>query len=270
MFKKVVAKDWAHLQKKLFSKTFDPAIRRHRSAFAFRGINTAGSRLTNSLTRLAPKRKRYATLEQNLLKQFKKYAFPHLIDTHHEWHWLSLAQHHGLPTRLMDWTYSPMVALHFATSELHNMHVDGAVWRINYAQAHSLLDQHHQNKLRKLGARVFTVESLENTIADLETLDGLSAPNRDVGIFFEPPSLDNRIVNQFAYFMVLSNPYLSVTKWLKQPHVAGRVDVLKIVIPAKLKWEVRDKLDQSNITERVLMPGLDGLCSWLRRHYKPR
>ena len=54
--------------------------------------------------------------------------------------------------------------------------------------------------------------------------------------------------------------------WLiKHPEVYRR-----IIIPADLKWEVRDKLDQANITERVLFPGLDGLASWLRRHYQPK
>jgi hypothetical protein len=57
--------------------------------------------------------------------------------------------------------------------------------------------------------------------------------------------------------------------WLNMPHVAGKVDAVKIVIHQNLKWEVRDKLDQSNINERVLMTGLDGLCAWLKRHYKP-
>ena len=37
----------------------------------------------------------------------------------------------------------------------------------------------------------------------------------------------------------------------------------KTVIPAAVKWEIRDEFDQSNITERVLFPGLDGLTTWL-------
>ena len=55
-------------------------------------------------------------------------------------------------------------------------------------------------------------------------------------------------------------------EWLNQHHIAFK----KVIIPAALKWEVRDKLDQANITERVLFPGLDGLSTWLKRHYSPR
>jgi hypothetical protein len=54
-----------------------------------------------------------------------------------------------------------------------------------------------------------------------------------------------------------------VDQWLEaHSHVAR-----KIVIPAELKWEVRDKLDQADITERMLYPGLDGLARWLSRYY---
>jgi hypothetical protein len=43
--------------------------------------------------------------------------------------------------------------------------------------------------------------------------------------------------------------------------------VRRIVLPAELKLEVRNKLDQANVTERVLFPGLDGLARALTRHY---
>jgi len=70
-------------------------------------------------------------------------------------------------------------------------------------------------------------------------------------------------VNQFALFSMMSNPTARLDRWLEAHSELSR----RVIIPAKLKWEVRDKLDQANITERVLMPGLDGLSSWLKRYY---
>ena len=84
--------------------------------------------------------------------------------------------------------------------------------------------------------------------------------------FLEPPSLDERIINQAALFSLMSNAAATLDEWLaRQPNLHRT-----IVLPAKLKWEVRDKLDQANITERVLFPGLDGLSAWLRRYYAER
>ena len=68
------------------------------------------------------------------------------------------------------------------------------------------------------------------------------------------------------YFSLVSDYKISLDAWLANyPHVCR-----KIIIPSSLKWEVRDKLDQANITERVLQPGLDGLSRWLKRYYTPR
>jgi hypothetical protein len=85
-------------------------------------------------------------------------------------------------------------------------------------------------------------------------------------LFFEPPSIDDRIVNQYALFSVMPDPCARLDDWLQDhPHMW-----FKVVIPAELKWEIRDKLDQANITERVLFPGLDGLSRWQKRYYTPR
>jgi hypothetical protein len=98
------------------------------------------------------------------------------------------------------------------------------------------------------------------------TLDDIDALGGDFVVFFEPPSLDERIVNQFALFSLPSSAKLSLEELLRRRESMFR----RIIIPAELKWEVRDKLDQANITERVLFPGLDGLSQWLKRYFTTR
>jgi hypothetical protein len=164
----------------------------------------------------------------------------------------------------MDWTYSPFAALHFATADLDRFDRDGAIWAVNYVLTHQLVPERLRRRLDLEGANVFTVEMLSEEVRSLAELDSLGeAP---FALFFEPPSIDDRIVNQFAFFSVMSDPRVPFDEWLAdQPQLYRR-----IVIPAGLKWEIRDKLDQSNITERVLFPGLVGLTAWLKRHYSPR
>lgn len=158
-------------------------------------------------------------------------------------------------------TYSPYVALHFATQDLERFDVDSVIWCVDYVRAADYLPPSLQKILRDEGAGVFTVEMLGQGAPSLTELDGL-APEPFV-VFLEPPSLDDRIVNQFALFSFMSSPTARLDEWLEgKPNLARRV-----IIPAGLKWEVRDKLDQANITERVLFPGLDGLSRWLRRYY---
>ena len=210
-------------------------------------------------------------MEQNLLKQFKKYAHRDVVEKDTDWHWLSIGQHHGLPTRFLDWTYSPLIALHFALSDLDtNPTKNAAIWKVNYSDVHNRLQTTEIASLNKIGARIFSVDALSETIETISDLDNKSALGYEVAVFFEPSAIDDRIVNQFAYFSAISDPFMPFNKWLEDPNINPTVDSTKIILPANLLWEFRDKLDQSNITERVLMPGLDGLCSWLKRHYMPR
>ena len=256
-----VVQTWNELQHELYKDSWNADLGRYRSRCAFRGISDAAYRLETTLMRL---KGGYAELENHLLRNFKKYAHRDVVSGNSIWHWLAVAQHFGLPTRLLDWTYSPFCALHFATADHEMFDKDGVVWAINYVRAHRQLPQSLKLQLEQEGANVFTVEMLSESVKTLQELDRLSEDT--FLLFFEPPSIDERIANQFAFFSVMSDPEAVVDHWIEQrPNLAR-----KIVIPAGLKWEIRDKLDQANITERVLFPGLDGLSKWLKRHYSPR
>jgi hypothetical protein len=97
-------------------------------------------------------------------------------------------------------------------------------------------------------------------------LDGLGEVSPAAfALFLEPPALDGRIVNQFGLFSLMSNVHARIDEWAQDKPGLFR----RVIIPSSLKLEVRDKLDQMNVTERVLFPGLGGLCQWLKRYYSP-
>ena len=252
---------WDELQAELFADSWNEDLRRFRSRYAFRGLSDSDYRLETTLIRLGGC---YAELERHLLRNFKKYAHRSVVERDSLWHWLSVAQHYGLPTRVLDWTYSPFIAMHFATCNIDKFDKDGVIWAVNYVKAHELLPPSLSNKLKLEGANVLTTDLLSESINSLGELDALASEK--VAIFFEPPSIDDRIVNQYAFCSVMSDPTMVLDDWLALHRGLAR----KIVIPASLKWEIRDKLDQANVNERVLFPGLDGLSRWLKRHYSPR
>src|SRR6059058_945732 len=129
---------WTDLLESLYADSWNGSLGRFRSPFAFRGQPTATDDLSSGLLRLAGGRPGVARLELHLLRNFRKYAYGQ-TGTDTIWHWLALGQHRGLPTRLLDWTYSPFVALHFATANLGDMNVDGIVWMMNFVDANRVL-----------------------------------------------------------------------------------------------------------------------------------
>jgi hypothetical protein len=253
--------DWNELNHWLFEGAWQETIGRFRTNFVFRGMVDAAHDLSTSLTRLGGN---YEELEEHLLRSFRRYARHYTAPADSTWNWLAVAQHHGLPTRLLDWSFSPYVAMHFATADVASFDVDGVIWCVDYVASNRFLPDVLQPLLQQEGANVFTAEMLQEAAATLSEFDQLA--EMPFVAFFEPPSLDDRIVNQFALFSLMSHGTARLDRWLgDHPDLFRR-----IIIPAELKWEVRDKLDQGNITERVLMPGLDGLSRWLTRYYTPR
>ena len=227
-----------------------------RPTLVYRGLARPTHDNVSGLARLQGD---YETVERHLLRNFRKYAHresPGRTD----WDWLAVGQHHGLPTRLLDWTFSPLVALHFATASWRDE--DAILWMVDCQAVHQLLPQSLRTTLEEEGSLVFTSELLSHHASDPAELDSL-VENEPFVVFFEPPSLDERIVNQAAVLSVIADPVCQMDDWLSSH--PGTYKTLRI--PAELKREVRQRLDQAQITERLLVPGLDGLTSWLKRYY---
>jgi hypothetical protein len=253
------AESWMHLHQLLFADSWHEPLGRHRSDFVYRGEASTEGNLMTSLQRLGGD---YANVERHLLRNFRKYAGRDAVPDDSTWHWLALAKHHGLATRLLDWTFSPFVALHFLTAYPRDYDEDGLIWMVDFVKTNRLLPKPLRDALAREGMNAMSAELLHEHATGLGEFDRLG----DAFVaFFEPPALDERIVNQYALFSLMPSPHARMDEWLEHRGLARRV-----IVPAELKWEVRDKLDQANITERVLFPGLDGLATWLKRYFSPR
>src|SRR5688572_16134271 len=125
---------WLELQQALFDNTWQAPLLRHRSQFVFRGVPRVSHALESSLQTGG-----LEAHEAHMMCCFRKYALRSAVHGDSVWNWLSLAKHHGLPTRLLDWTYSPYVAMHFATQDLKNFDEDGAIWCVEYRKTNELL-----------------------------------------------------------------------------------------------------------------------------------
>lgn len=238
---------------------------RRRDTGVYRGASNALGSLLTSIDRLGgiepPHTK--VDLEEHILRNFIRYSRPHLDDArpHDDWELLIAAQHHGVPTRLLDWTYSPLVAAFFATrASPDGVEHDRAVWRLDWQQVH----------------RHFRIPPLALLIQDLETLldpKGSMTPwklftakdRKPFACMIEPPSLDNRIVAQAATFTLTSSTCQSFEAFL-ETHDLGKA-LTRYVIPQRDVARIRDQLDLVGIDERRLFPDLDGVASAIQRYY---
>ena len=242
---------------------FDSRNGRHRGYFLYRGLPNSDYKLATSLQRNCGNKSN--ELENKILNNFSKYtATESEVDVSTEWKRMVLGQHHGLPTRLLDWTHSPLIGLHFAVSDTNFRDLDkydSVLWRIDIEELHERVPKPFQEEMTKEGAKVFSIEMLNNVAKTYTEYDRLT--NGESMVILEPPSIDPRIVNQYAFFSVIPGQVNDIEQFLSD----FTSKTVKYIIKKDLKWQIRDFLDEANISERMVYPGLDGICKWLSRHY---
>jgi hypothetical protein len=241
----------------------DPRTGRRRDSGIYRGDRDARWPLLTSLDKLGGAQSPHskANLEEHILRNFIRYSRPYFSHPPvNEWEVLVAAQHHGLPTRLLDWTYSPLVAAHFAT--IGGGHeADRVVWRLDWQAVH----------------RAFGLPELALLIQDLEGILGGDPPltpwrlfagsngSREFACMLEPPSLNARIVAQSSTFTLCSDKRRTFDSFLER-HGLGTA-LTKFIIPASETARFRDQLDLVSVDERRLFPDLDGVAAEMRRYY---
>ncbi|MCQ2427072.1 MAG: FRG domain-containing protein [Clostridia bacterium] len=243
-------------------QTYLEGIDRYRSFYLYRGM-TDDFQLETSLYRNCKSLAK--VLEPSILKNFTKYAAiedPTVATS--VWRQLILGQHYGLPTRLLDWSHSALIALHFACTEpnLDDMEAhDCVIWRLDMREMFDMLPEKYKLEMNNTSSFIFPVDKLMKVAPDLESFD------RDMNgqgmVVIEPPSIDPRIVNQYSFFTVVPDGMGNINDYLNE----STSNTIKYVIKASIRWDVRDMLDKLNISERMVYPGLDGLTKWLGRHY---
>lgn len=263
MIKEYSIKNIREATELILDQQYQAGIDRIRSNYLFRGMSSSGYRLVTSLFRNCGSRQSF--LEPAILKSFAKYAVaedPQIQSS--VWRQMISGQHHGLPTRLLDWSHSSLIAMHFATAEDDVEDTDkrdGVVWRIDAEEISALLPIDYRRVLEREYSNTFTVEELS------EVANSTSRYDRDMGersfVIIEPPSTDQRIINQYSYFSVVPAGIEDLEVFLDR-HTENTV---RYIIDKSLRWDLRDILDQFNVSERLVYPGLDGLSRWIARHY---
>jgi len=256
--KDIIVNGWDALQAAVFEGVWDESICRYRTNRVYRGMSDLKWSLTPSLNRSCP---HDLSLEKMIIRSFMKYGYAELQGCNSFWELVAMGQQFGLPTRLLDWSYSPLVAAHFATEDVTSYDKDGVIWCVDINDVNSALPNELKEKLQEQKGNIFARDILDDVAKDFTALQKID--EKPFALFFEPASTVNRIANQYALFSVVSDPAVTL---LDLPESES---FTRIVIDHKAKLEIRDKLDYINISERMIYPGLDGICKWIARRYAP-
>ena len=177
--------------------------------------------------------------------------------------WLAMMQHHGTPTRLLDWTYSAYVALFFAVEAEGGDGDDAAIWGI-HIDAFEGVSRRRAARIRDIGAgAVLAAADPFNTLA----FGPYFVPGTETGLVVQilPQYQVSRLSAQQGCFLFNCNAYKRFEDSLLEmmSGVPCRW-LIKITFPRGLRDECLKRLMHFNIHPATLFPDLDGLAKFVR------
>lgn len=255
-YKKLTIRKWDDLLK-LYRR-----FQRSNRDWIFRGQSKGGDRLTTSLERIA---KRFGIrftelndLEDSLIRHFQRKAhryLAHVPDEKDTVEWLALMRHHGAPTRLMDWTYSFFVALHFALGKADE---DCAVWALDVDWLVESAEKRFPDEIREL-------QQEDARLKDPRFFELLfKGGSLDLVYTLNPERLNERLIIQQGIFLTPTNLKKSFEEnfsgLLNRRDARDRLWKIRIKTSVRSKKDILRNLQGMNISDATLFPGLDGFA----------
>ena len=210
--------------------------------FLFRG-QTVDFPLIPKLCRLKAKGE-LLNVEKLLLQEFKR-TNPLLIEVHKpmdDWDYLTLGQHFGLPTRLLDWSNNALTALWFATGEVNAK---------------------HRTDERSYSVIWILMPHQKDFDLNLEQIHPFDVPETRL---VRPRIIKQRINNQSGVFSVLSSQEILGKRYMTESDSFDQ-KLIKVKIPATSLTEIRTDLNTMGVNAFSIFPELEGLCTYLQWRY---
>ena len=232
----------------------------------FRGVGKAAYNLSPSIHRHAEVTDIDSLfgMENRLLTRYKERSVPYLpSQVRDHWELLFLMQHYGVPTRLLDWTENPLIALFFALSSAKRNaagnYDDAAVWILSAAKWNQTVFKHQSY----IGGALSPSDTMVNQSyaigSDPRYINEL--PVAILGIHNSP-----RIVAQRGSFSLFGKSLLPMDDTFeKNPFPDDTLS--KLVIPSALIKPLLDKLVWMGISDSVVYPDLEGLAKETKRQF---
>jgi len=236
----------------------------------YRGCGMAKHELTPSLYRHKGSKtiEDFMQIEKQLIARFQQRSIPfHSRSITDHWEWLFLMQHYGVPTRLLDWSESPLMALFFAvTLAPHTFSqrgrpvfkCDAAIW---------VLDPGQWNKravdLRSFQGAILTTDDPNATayrpVGDVNTMKSFP-----IAIYGAHNS--QRIVAQRGVFVCYGKDTRPMEKAFTEEQFTAAC-LRKLILKKERLPHLYDALRRHGITDSVVFPDLDGLAREIKREY---